>query len=140
MAEHRIPEDLEVFDKRTAPVVETPQVTIQANGNFSMNRPAFEALGEPPGLEYLYSPKTSMLGFRATDPNMPHAYRVRQQQNSLNYQFAGVAFHTHYGLPTGTARRYRATMIGDTLFVNLTDSAQDVTHRRKRKGEGTAAG
>jgi hypothetical protein len=130
---NQLPPDLEIFDKRTAPVVETPQVTEQANGNFSMNHPAFQALGEPEAIEYLYSQKTGTLAFRPSDPNAPHAYRIRRQQNSLNYQFAGVAFHTHYGLPTGTAKRFRARMVGDALVVNLRETAKVVTHARRSK-------
>ena len=140
---NQLPDDIEVFDKRKAPVVETPQVTEQANGNFSINRPAYEALGEPEGLEFLYSQKTATLGFRAADPNLPHAYRIRKQQNSLNYQFAGIAFHTHYGLPTGTAKRFRARMVGDVLVVNLRETAQDVSHPRRsatKKGGEDGAG
>ncbi len=60
----QLPDDIELFDKRTAPVVETPQVTEQANGNFSMNHPAFKFLGEPEAIEYLYSQKTGVLVFR----------------------------------------------------------------------------
>lgn len=131
----KVPDDLEVFDKRKAPVVDVPLVTLQAKGNFSFNAAAIAALGNPEGLEYVYSPSEKVLGFRAADPNEPHAYRIRKQPNSLNYQSAGIAFRTHYGLPTGQALRHRAELVGDTLFVDLKESAQDVTHKRK-KGSG----
>lgn len=129
----QLPDDIELFDKRTAPVVETPQVTEQANGNFSMNDPAFKFLGEPEAIEYLYSQKTGVLVFRPADPNEPHAYRIRRQKNSLNYQFAGVAFHSHYGLPTGSARRFRARTVDDALVINLKEAAKDVSHNRRSK-------
>ena len=129
-----VPEDIEVFDKRKAPVVQVPLVTLQAKGNFSFNQAAMDALGNPEGVEYLYSPSEKILGFRPADPNDPHAYRVRRQARSLNYQSAGIAFRSHYGIPKGQALRYRAELVEDTLFVDLKDSAKDVTHRRRQAG------
>jgi hypothetical protein len=114
-------DEWQVFDKRKAPVIQDPLVTLQKAGNFSMNRAAFEALGEPERIELLYNGKKQKVGFRKGDPAAPHVYPIRKQANSLNYQFSGVAFTTAYGIPHETTRRFKAQMEGDALAIDLED-------------------
>jgi hypothetical protein len=128
-------DDWQVFDKRKAPVIQEPLVTLQKSGHLSMNHAAFSALGEPEVLEYLYSEKQKKVGFRKGDPAAPHVYPVRKQANSLNYQFSGIAFTRAYGIPHDTTRRFKAQMEDDTLVIDLKHPLGDVSRKRTRQGE-----
>ncbi len=122
----------EVFNRRTAPSTTQPLVTIQKRGTMSLNRSAFEALGEPDAVELLYDREERLLGFRPVDPAVPHAYRPRKQGNAANYILAGQAFTQYYGVETGTARRYRAKLLDDVLVVDLKQPGTDATGPRAR--------
>lgn len=128
------PDDLEVYDKRRPPRTEEPLVTVLSSGNFGYNPTSYSALGEPAAVEYTYSPKTGILGFRAADPEAPHTYPVYQQGNSRSFQSAGRSFHTYYGLPIGQAHRFKAELIGDTLYIDLQDDEAIPVGQRKAEG------
>jgi len=115
------PDDLEIFDRKKPSPTDEPWVTRGATGYFVYNPAAFAALGRPAAVEYLYSPRTKILGFRAADPDSPLSYPVYQQGNSRNFQSAGQALHSHYGLPTEQAFRYRAELVEGILYIDLND-------------------
>lgn len=115
------PDDLETFDRRKPPPDVQPWVTRSKSGYFTFNPAAYEALGAPEAVEYLYSPSTKILGFRPADPESLHSYPVYNQGNSRNYQSSAGAFNRHYGLEPKRALRYQAELIGDTLYIDLRD-------------------
>jgi len=129
------PDDLERFDRRKAPPTEEPWVTRTSTGYFVYNPASYAALGSPAAVEYLYSPKKQILGFRAADPDERHTYPVYHQGHSRNYQSAGKAFHTYYGLSTDQALRYKAELIGDTLYIDLNDENAVPVSRKSRSEE-----
>ena len=124
--------DFEVFQRRSAPVVNQPLVTIQARGTMSFNRAAFEALGEPAAVELLYDRAERLMGFRPVDPAAPHAYQPRKQGRTANYIVAGTAFTQYFGIETGAARRYPAAMLEGALVVDLKQPGTDATGVRAR--------
>lgn len=129
------PDDLEVFDKRKSPSAEEPWVTRTKQGYFVLNRASYAALGEPDAVEYVYSPKTGVLGFRAADPDAPHSYQLYHQGHSKNYQSSGQALHSFYGLQMDQTLRYRAEVIADTLFIDLKDK-EALPVGRKARSDG----
>jgi len=129
------PEDLEVFDRKKPPPSEEPWVTRGAAGYFVYNPAAYAALGRPAAVEYLFSPQHKILGFRAADPDSPLSYPVYQQGNSKNFQSAGQALHSHYGLPTGQAFRYRAELIEGILYIDLDDEDALPVGRKSPRAE-----
>ena len=135
---HRINDvpSFEVYDRKSKPVPTQPLVTLQASGTFSMNRPAYEALGSPDAVDLLYDRGEKIVGFRTSDPESPRSYPIRPQPNSLNFQTGGRAFCTYFNIPTGKARRFAAEMIGDVLAVDLKEEPLAVgrrTHEAFRK-------
>ena len=124
--------DFEVFQRRAAPVVNQPFVTIQARGTMSLNRAAFEALGEPAAVELLYDRAERLVGFRPVDPTAPHAYQPRKQGKTANYIVSGTAFTQYFGIETGAARRYPAAMQDGVLVVDLKQPGTDATGVRAR--------
>lgn len=128
--------NFEVFDRKSKPVATQPLVTLQASGTFSMNRAAYEALGNPEAVDLLYDREERVVGFRAADKEDAHSYPIKPQQNSLNYQTAGRAFCTYYNIETGSARRFAARMFEDILAIDLKESSQTVSRNgRVTKGD-----
>jgi hypothetical protein len=110
----------EEFDRRSAPKVSTPIITLQKRGNFGINRAAFEAMGRPEAVKLLYDRKQQVIGIRpADDPEARNAYQVRKQPNSDSFLFSGIAFAHRYGIPLGETRRFRSQMRGDVMIVDL---------------------
>jgi hypothetical protein len=125
--------NFEVFDRRSRPVGKQPTLTIQKRGNFSLNRAAFDALGQPAAVELLFDRVQRIVGFRPTDEHNRRAYPVRKQQNAASYLIAGNAFNQYYGIETGITRRYDAAMIDGILVVDLKQPGQEVISTRRQK-------
>ncbi len=114
--------NFEPFQGRRIPVRTTrPEVTHQGKrGTFTLNGPAFEALGKPSAVELLYDRDERIIGMRRVDPKMPNAYPVRKQTAGETYLVAGQAFSKFYGLNLdGASRRYPAQMYDDILGLDL---------------------
>jgi hypothetical protein len=126
------PDDLEVFDRHKSPSAEEPWVTRTKQGYFVLNRASYAALGEPDAVEYVYSPKTGILGFRAANPDAYHSYPLYHQGHSKNYQSAGQALHSFYGLPTDQTLRFKAELVADTLYIDLRDEEALPVGRKAR--------
>jgi len=121
-----------VFDARNTPAVTTPVVTIQKAKNFAMNKAAYELLGEPETVEYLFNKKLQKVGFRKVDPTAPHAYKVRKQANSRSFQMSGHSFIKTYGIRTiDGSLRFEPRMEGDTLVIDLKSPSAEVPTRRE---------
>jgi hypothetical protein len=109
----------EVFTGRAHPAGEEEVITIYRRGLVSVNRAAHKALGEPEAVELLYDRDERVMGMRGVSPDVQHAYPVRRQRATSSLLVSGRAFTRGYGIPTETARRYRAQMMGDVLAVDL---------------------
>lgn len=129
------------FDRRAAPVNATPLVTLQKRGLMSLNRTAFELIGQPTAVTLLYHPERRLIGLRSTDPNNPRAYPMRRQggreSSGGSFLVAGTAFTVHHQIPTDVARRYVAKLVGDVLMIDLNDDAPVVTGPRAKDGKPT---
>jgi hypothetical protein len=120
--------EFERFDKRHAPIAGSPFVTIQRDGRvMTINRAAYEMLGEPDAVELLYSKKHRVIGLREVSKNEPYAFPLRPQGRKgaqpSNYVLAAQAFTKHYGIDTSVAMRYPAEMQYDTLTIDLSRGA-----------------
>ncbi|MCA1670963.1 MAG: hypothetical protein LC799_01725 [Actinobacteria bacterium] len=126
----------EVFTRRMVPLAEKPYVTIQKRGNLALNRSAHAALGEPAAVELLYDPENKIIGLRAVEVGVEHAYPLRSQggKDVGPYLVAGMAFTKYYGIDTTTARRFPATMDEDVLCVDLNQPGTVVSSNRNGRG------
>lgn len=128
----------ELFDKKAATASKQPFVTIQKKGPFSLNKAAYEALGEPSHVEMLYDLDNKLVAFRQTPGTKPHAYPLRAQgPNNATFMVAGAAFTKHYGIDTSVARRYTAELRDDMLVIDLGSESTDVTGPRGRRSDRT---
>jgi hypothetical protein len=126
------------FDKQGARLVKTPELTIQAKGTMSMNAAAFNLLGEPVAIEFLYDSDAKVIGLRSVPPEDPHAYPVRgvggKKPNGAPNSFivAGTAFLSFYGIPYGTPVRREVRVVDDVLIVDLNDPGRSAISNRAR--------
>ena len=137
--------EFETFTRRMIPLVKKPFVTIQKRGTMSFNKAAHVALGEPEAVELLYDKKNNVMGIRAVDPSVTHAYPMRAQAKKEvgPYIVSGSAFTKYYGIATGEARRFAAEVQDGILVVDLQhDEGQVVTSNRngsaRMNGDGAA--
>jgi hypothetical protein len=122
----------EVFTARKTRSVTVPYFTIQQRGNFSLNRLAYEMLGEPQAVELLYDRVDHIIGLRPIDPSEKHAYPVRRQQNSASYVVSGHSFCSYYSIPTEITRKYTAVINDGMLTADLkTEAIEDPSPRAR---------
>jgi hypothetical protein len=116
-----LPEDLQVFDRRAAPLLKQPFITRQASGTITANASAAEGIGYPEAVELLFSPKTGLMVVRPAEMSSPRAYKMRKQGRSSNYVVGGRAFWRHIGvgLGKGTAKRFMAEVRNGVLVIDL---------------------
>lgn len=131
----------EVFTKRMVPLIQQPYVTLQKRGTISMNRSAYHALGGPEAVELLYDHEASIVGFRAVEPTVEHAYALRamgaRKEDSGTFMLSGTAFFKYYKIDTSEARRYPATMTDGVLCLDLSQEGTVVTSNRSGSGART---
>lgn len=112
------------FEVFTGRVVATPHpplyATFQKRGLLTLNRAAFQALGEPEAVELLFNRDTRSMGIRPTGMGHSWSYKLRREERSGMFKLSIAAFRRHYGLPEVTvAMRYRATQRDDMLVIDL---------------------
>jgi hypothetical protein len=122
----------EVFDKRAATATKSPMVTIQRGGHFSLNKPAYQAMGEPETVELLFDREERLVGFRPISSTSPRGFPVKPQgkKSPTTFMVAGKAFAKHYELDVSTARRYGVEMKDGILVLDLNGPSIDVTGPR----------
>lgn len=125
-------EGFEEFDQYHSRSVKTLFVTIQRRGNFSLNRAAFKALGEPKAVKMLFNRSKRQIGFRPTTPDDFRSVPVRRQGHSNSYMIAGLTFCKEYDIDTATARRYKVEVQQGILIIDLNASSTDATGPRFR--------
>ena len=111
--------EFETFTRRAAPVVREPVVALQRRGVLSLNRAAYELLGEPAAVELLFDRAGRRIGLRPVVGDAPHAYRVRKQPGSATYLIGAKAFLQFYGIPHDQARRWGAALLDGVLVADL---------------------
>jgi hypothetical protein len=122
----------EVFDPQEAARVIEPFVSLQRKGTFTLNRAAFDALGQPSHVELLFDRDDQVIGFRPVNPSKPTAYAVRSTDPSGSFAVAGKAFVKHYGIETAVARRWPAVFEHGVLCVQLGGPREEVVGRNPR--------
>jgi len=130
----------EVFRKRMAPLVKQPYVTIQHRGTMSFNKAAHHALGSPEAIELLFDPNEQIIGVRAVDPRVEHAYPIRVTNAETSFIVSGRAFTHYYGIPTDISRRYPAEILDGVLCIDLKGGGTEVTSNRKGRTKAATEG
>ena len=129
------PFEFEVFDRRATRYVKTPELTIQAAGSISLNAAAFEALGEPEAVEFLYDTKRKIIGLRPVDSSVAHAYPLRgvgKGGTGRTYVASPRAFFAYFEIPIGTPVRRDVAVVDGVLIVDLNQPGRLAISNRNR--------
>lgn len=109
---------------------DAPMFTLQTRGLISLNQAAFEALGKPMAVAFLYDADEGIVALRMVDKSYPNAYTVRKQGNSRSYLAAAQGFTMHNKLPTEVSRRFIGHDYGDGIWGFVLSEGSPVSHRR----------
>lgn len=122
----------ETFEKRRTPPATEPFVTLLKTGVISMNAIAYEAIGRPPFLEFLYDSRAQLVGLRPRQSETEISYPVRELKSATGGTFSvsAKAFMLYFRIPMDRSIRRRATVVDGVLCVDLNDSGIDVTSGR----------
>lgn len=121
----------EVFTRYKSRSVKDMQVTIQRDGTaISFNRVAYQALGNPEGVQLLYNAEKRLIGVVPVDLRKVPGTKINRQGSSDSYYIAGKAFVHEYEIDTSVARRYQATLENNMLVVDLNGPSADATGPR----------
>ncbi|MEJ1815949.1 hypothetical protein [Clavibacter michiganensis] len=129
-----------VFEKGSAPIKTVPSVTIQRRGLFSINRAAWEMLGNTEAVELLWDADEKIIGFRPSDIANVNAYPVRPQATGAKADrgpllIAGSLFTKFIGLDTEEAHRWIPYMDDDVMCIDLKIPGGAVTRNRRSRAE-----
>jgi hypothetical protein len=128
----------EVF-RRQRITTDKPSVTIQKKGLFSINAPAFDELGKPEAVEFLYDRENQVIGIRPVERDADHAYFPRAVGRGSTWLIAGTAFTKFYGIDVSEARRRTVEVKDGTLLIDLKDPGV-VAVSNRTVGEAKRAG
>ncbi len=88
------------------------RVTLGRN-TFYLNGKAFESLGSPAAVEFMFEDNERIIGMRPIDPAKKNAFHIRQHGKTGNYKrIAASAFCRHIRLDT------RETVLFDTPEID----------------------
>lgn len=126
-----------VFEKGSAPAPTIPTVTIQRRGLFSLNDAAFQLIGEPAGVQFLWDEDSKQIAIQAVPLTSPNAYPTRRQgpakeSNRGIVLIAGTMFTKYIGIDTSIAKRWVPQVEDGMLIVDLNEPSQTVASTRRK--------
>lgn len=126
----------EVFDKRRAPLSNTPSVAIQKRGLISINRAAYKLLHEPPMIELLFDRDEQVVGLRGASQDSIHGYAVRvPERESAPVAISGTAFTNYYGIDTEVSRQWTPELRDGILCIDLRGASTEIIGNRAKKDQ-----
>jgi hypothetical protein len=131
-------EGFEVFKGRWQPASRSiPRVALQRRGNFSLNRAAFQALGQPKTIVFAYNPTRREIAITAAPPNLNYASPVRKQAATESYLVSATAFVGSIGIGHDDAILVFDSVDvrdGGVLILHVDDARKAPTRNRSKKG------
>jgi len=136
--------EFELFTKRMVPLTRTPSVTIGKRGTLSLNKAAFASMGEPEAVELLFAKEERIIGIRPASGGEPHAYKVhKNRRDDGPFLVTGTSFCKYYGINLDVSRRWKPTLDGSMMTIDLNGEGTEVRGNRngsQREGAEAEAG
>jgi hypothetical protein len=123
----------ETFKRQRLKPGAEPLVTIQKKGVLSLNRAAYEALGNPQAVELLYDRDSRRIGFRKVESSLEHAYALRTFGKGGTWLVSGTAFTNYYEIDTSVPTRRTGRMEDGVLVLDLNDPGTPALSNRERQ-------
>ena len=120
---------------RNVPDVRKPgqlRVSINAAGVITLNRKAWEDLGEPDAAVMLYDEYNRVIGLKPAHPRLENAVPFRSKYSGQNrFVIRAIAFCTHMGITIGRTLIFRNPTIEDGVLVLALRDTYEFTSRKR---------
>lgn len=112
---------IEFNDSTTELRHRSPHVLLSAQKAFRINAKAYEMLGEPKAVRFLFDVGRSRIGIRAEDPSAPYAFPVKRNSSGRTVQVRGALFCNKYGIRPDTTVDFQDVRLDSegTLLLDL---------------------
>lgn len=111
--------DFEEFTETGRPDDRIPAMTLRKDGRVTINRVAFDLLGQPARVVILVARDRHILALRAAGNDVPHACKVHVEAKSTRRSVQVRRALKFYGLADVLAQRYEARRFGIAVGVAL---------------------
>jgi len=92
-------------------------VSLSKDGNFRLNKKAFEALGSPAALKLMFEERTSTIGFAPTSPDMPNAYPTTYKERGAGTRFSCREFLKTNKIPYDVAVTFPTARVEHNVLL-----------------------
>jgi hypothetical protein len=110
-----------------------PRVAIQFRGTMSMNKGAYQALGGPEKIVFLFDRNARAIGLKAAPPNTPYAAPVRKQGESDSYIVSALSFLNSYHISHEELTVFENVPLVDGVLVLELDKGRVQRSTRRRQ-------
>lgn len=127
------------FERFTARVTPTrwphPRITIHRTGTMGLNRRAFELLGEPAAVAFLFDRRRRVIGLEPASADAADAYRIIKKAGSESYVVRAARFLEHYGIAPQQPLVWGHVQVHEGIVVLDLDHAIILRKERSAKSQ-----
>jgi len=95
------------------------RVSFSNRGVLTLNQPAFDELGKPEKVELFFDRNERLIGLIKSQPDVPHAVRVRQQGTNKSWLINARPFGYHYSILPARTIRFKSIVVGADGVMSL---------------------
>ncbi len=121
----------EEFTHKTNYRTEMLRVSLNGRGQFMLNRKAVAELGDPEAVVLFYDRNSRLIGLRGSPADVEHAYGLKTQSSSQNYQIKASSFCNYYNINVGDTIVFNDVKIEDGMIVLSLDKVSEVVRRAR---------
>lgn len=107
----------EKFTKEVSRKVEK-KVSLSKRGVLSLNKSAYEALGEPKAVDLLFDKEESLVGIQSSTPNAKTSFKVNEQQSKYkSYYVSAKSFCDYYQIDISKTISFSDVKIDNGILI-----------------------
>lgn len=124
----------EEFRQKPGSRAEIPRVSLNARGHFLLNKRAVEEMGEPEAVVLLFDRASRRIGLKGCGADVEHAYELKKQGASHNYQLRAKSFCIYYGIEVGDPVVFQDIRLEDGVVILDLDNVTEIVRRARYSG------
>ena len=121
----------EEFTHKSNYRAEMVRVSLNGRGQFMLNQKAAAELGNPEAVVLYFDRNSRLIGMKGSPGEVEHAYDLKPQSSSQNYQIKASSFCTYYNIHVGDTIVFNDVRIEDGMIVMSLDNASEVVRRAR---------
>lgn len=122
----------EEFTHKSDYRAEMIRVSLNARGQFLLNRKAVSEMGDPVSVVLLFSRSSRLIGVKGSPPEVEHSYELKQQGSSLNYLVRARSFCSYYSINVGDPITFNDVFVDNGVIVLNLDNVTEVVRRARQ--------